>query len=159
MYSMDWESFAADAPEMAEFGRLQFAQSGVAVIGTIRRDGSPRISHGQPTILDGSPYLGMMWQSRKARDLLRDPRIVICNAVCTNTGEERELCLRGRVVAVLDPAVRRSIATAVADRTERREPWHLFRIEIATAALVAYGGGEQSVSLWPQGASFSRPYG
>jgi len=48
----------------------------------------------------------MMWHSRKALDLVRDPRIVIRNAICTNTGDEVELTLRGRVVEISDPDVR-----------------------------------------------------
>jgi hypothetical protein len=37
--------------------------------------------------------------------------------------------------------------------------FHLFAIEIESAALVRYGDGEQSVELWPQGTKFKRPYG
>ncbi len=37
---MTWLAFAAGAPEMAALAKEQFAQSGMALIGTIRRDGS-----------------------------------------------------------------------------------------------------------------------
>ena len=40
---MIWEQFEATVPEMAAVGRAQFEQSGVALIGTICKDGSPRI--------------------------------------------------------------------------------------------------------------------
>jgi hypothetical protein len=33
----------------------------------------------------------MMWQSHKALDLRRDPRIAVRNAVCSSTGDEGEL--------------------------------------------------------------------
>ncbi len=59
---MIWEQFEATAPEMAALGRAHLEQSGVALIGTIRKDGSPRISCVEPCILDGVLYLGMMWQ-------------------------------------------------------------------------------------------------
>ncbi len=49
---MIWTEFEASAPEMAAFGREQFEQRGVALIGTLRRDGSPRISLVEPCILD-----------------------------------------------------------------------------------------------------------
>ncbi len=95
---MTWQRFATDAPEMAELGKQLLEQSGVAVVGTIRADGSPRISSIEPVILDGQIYLGMMWRSRKALDLLRDPRLVLRNAICTSTGDEAEIILRGRAV-------------------------------------------------------------
>lgn len=156
---MTWQAFAAGAPEMAAFAQEQFAQSGVALIGTIRGDGSPRISCIEPCILDGTLYLGMMWQSRKALDLLRDPRIVIHNAICSNTGDESELSLRGRAQDVHDPEVRRRFVEAVERTAWKEAHFHLFAVDIESAALVTYGDGEQSVELWPQGTAFKRPYG
>jgi hypothetical protein len=157
---MTWQAFAAGAPALAAFAQEQFARSGLALIGTIRADGSPRISCVEPCILDGALYLGMMWQSRKALDLLRDSRIVIHNAVCSNTGDESELSLRGRASEIHDPPVRGRFVAAVAERTAWQEPhFHLFAVAIESAALIQYGHGEQSVQLWPRGTAFKRPYG
>jgi hypothetical protein len=139
-----WEQFEAAAPELAALGSRQFEQSGVALIGTLRKDGSPRISCVEPCLLDGVLYLGMMWQSRKALDLLHDPRLVLHNTVCTSTGDEVEFSLRGRAIEIRDPEVRRR------ERTERpswQEPhFHLFSLDIESARLVEYGGGEQAVT-------------
>jgi hypothetical protein len=156
---MTWQAFAAGAPAMAALAKEQFAQSGMALIGTIRSDGSPRISCVEPCILDGALYLGMMWQSRKALDLLRDPRLVIHNAMCSNVGDERELSLRGRAQDIHDPDVRLRYAEAVERTSWNGTDFHLFAVAIESAALVTYGNGEQSVELWPQGTRFKRPYG
>lgn len=154
---MIWEQFEAAAPELAAVGRSQFEQSGVALIGTLRKDDSPRISCVEPCILDGVLYLGMMWQSRKALDLLHDPRLVLHNTVCTSTGDEVEFSLRGRAIEIRDPGVRRRYRS---ERTSWQEPYfHLFSLDIESASLVAYGGGEQAVSVWPLGKAFRRPYG
>lgn len=154
---MIWEQFAAAAPEMAAVGRSQFEQSGVALIGTLRKDGSPRISCVEPCILDGVLYLGMMWQSRKALDLQHDPRLVLHNTICTSTGDEVEFSLRGRAIEIRDPEVRRRYRS---ERASWQEPhFHLFSLDIESASLVAYGGGEQAVSVWPLGKAFRRPYG
>ncbi len=154
---MIWEQFEATAPEMAALGRAHLEQSGVALIGTIRKDGSPRISCVEPCILDGVLYLGMMWQSRKALDLLQDPRIVIHNTICTSTGDEVEFTLRGRAIDIRDPEVRRRY---VSERTHWQEPqFHLFSLDIESASLIEYGHGEQSVKVWPLGKAFKRPYG
>jgi hypothetical protein len=131
----------------------------LGLLGTIRSDGSPRISPVQPSVVDGDLYLGMMWRSRKALDLLRDPRIVLRNAICTNTGSERELTLRGRAHEVRGPEARTRFVGAVSATTAWREPnFHLFAVDILSASLVEYGGGEQAVKLWPQRTEFRRRY-
>jgi hypothetical protein len=104
----------------------------------------------------------MMWRSRKAADLLRDPRVVIRNGPCVITGGEGELTLRGRALTIQDPEVRRRFAAAVAERTVWKEPrFHLFSVDIETAALIRYQAAEgmQSVKLWPQGTEYTQPYG
>lgn len=157
---MSWQTFASGAPDLAAFVQEQFAPGRVALVGTIRADGSPRISCVEPHIMDGKLYLGMMWQSRKALDLLRDPRILLRNAVCTSSGDEAEISLRGHAVEIHDPEVRRRYIEAVAERIAWQEPhFHLFAVQIESAALVQYGQGQQSVKLWPQGVEFSRSYG
>jgi hypothetical protein len=154
---MTWRNFEAGAPDMAAFGREQFA-SRIGLIGTIRRDGSPRISCIEPFIMDGNLYLGMMWHSRKVLDLLRDSRIAIRNAICSNTGDEIELTLRGHVVEIGDPAIRRRYVEMTG--TPWKEPlFHLFAVDIESAARLAYGDGNQSVSLWPENVHFTRSYG
>jgi hypothetical protein len=157
---MSWKELEARAPELAARGRIELHDRPTALVGTIRRDGSPRISCVQPFVLDGDLYLGMMWRSRKAVDLLRDPRLTLRNAVCTNTGEEVEFIVRGRAVDVHDPETRRRYVDAVAGRTSWQEPhFHLFAVDIESVALIEYGGGEQHVQVWPQGIERHRRYG
>ena len=157
---MIWAEFEARAPEMAAFGRAQFEQRGVVLIGTVRRDGTPRISLVEPCILDGQLFLGMLWGSRKALDLLRDPRLVLHNAICTNRGDESEFTLRGRVSDIRDPGRRGTFVQAVSGRTRWEEPrFHLFSVDVESAAFVTYERGEQHVRVWPQGTEFRRPYG
>ena len=157
---MEWEDFATDAPGLAREVREAFESSNVAQVGTIRGDGSPRISNVQPAVVDGRLYLGMMQTSTKARDLLRDPRLVLRNPVCTNEGNEREVSVRGRAIAVTDDEPRSTFVRAVAETTTWTEPhFHLFAVDIEACAIVSYGGGRQHVRLWPKGVEYSRAYG
>ena len=157
---MMWQQFEAAAPAMAAFGRKQIEQSGIILIGTLRRDGSPRISCVEPFFVDGILYLGMMWQSRKALDLLRDPRIVVRNTICTSTGDEAEFNLYGRAIEIRDSELRRKYLEAVSEKISWQEPYfHLFALDIESASSVEYGNGEQSVNVWPLGKAFKRPYG
>ena len=70
--SVTWQEFAEKNPELAAVGEARFRRTGLALVGTLRRDGWPRISPVEPFIVDGKLYLGMMWRSRKALDLFRD---------------------------------------------------------------------------------------
>ena len=153
---MNWDGFAAEAPDLAALVRSELERSGMVLVGTLRKDGSPRISCVLPSIVDGELYLGMLWRSRKAVDLLRDPRLVLHNAVSTNRGDEVEIALHGRVTEMKDDDVRGRYLDAVPEWTGRR--FHLFRVDIDSAGLVRYQRGEQYVKVWPRGREFRRPY-
>jgi len=152
-----WRAFEQSEPEMAGRAKAEFALSQVALIGTVRSDGSPRISNVEPFIVDGELTLGMMWRSRKAVDLLRDPRLVLRNAVATNIGNESEIIIRGRAVEVQDED-RRARFVAASGVPWREPLFHLFSVEVDSVAMVTYGSGIQSVALWPSGRRFERPY-
>jgi hypothetical protein len=153
---MDWSELERGAPELAELARSEFARAGMALVGTLTRDGSPRISCVDPQIIDGALFLGMMWRSRKAADLRRDPRLVLRNAVCTNRGDEVEVILRGEAVEVTDEEARRRYLGAVPEWGER--PFHLYAVDVQTAAVIRYTEGEQYVSVWPSGTERRRRY-
>ncbi len=57
----------------------------------------------EPLIVDGDLYFGMMWQSLKALDLMRDPRCTIHTTISDRMAKEGELKLHGRVENVSDP--------------------------------------------------------
>src|SRR3990172_2615138 len=99
---MNWADFAREAPELARLGAERFERTGVLLVGTVRKDGTPRVSACEFFFFEGQLFLGMMWQSRKALDLLRDPRCVVHSAVINKSGEAGEFKLRGRAVAVQD---------------------------------------------------------
>jgi hypothetical protein len=109
-----------------------------------------------PQLLDGVLYLGMMWRSRKAVDLLHDPRLVLHNAVWTNVGTELELTLRGTASQVEDEDLRRRYLEAVPEWGDRQ--FHLFAVALESAAVIRYEAGMQYVKVWPGGTELRRPY-
>ena len=84
---MRWSEFATEAPDLAALGRERFARAGIMLVGTIRKDGTPRISPVEHYEVEGHLMLGMMWQSFKARDLLRDPRCLVHSVVTSRAGD------------------------------------------------------------------------
>ena len=91
-----WTEFKAHAPELAGLAEERFAVADLVLLGTLRKDGSPRISPIEYSYFDGDFLMGSMWQSKKALDLLRDPRCVIHSATADKSGQQGDVKLHGR---------------------------------------------------------------
>lgn len=93
----------------------------------------------------------MMWQSKKALDLLRDPRCLIHNTITGRHGKDGEFKLRGRITDVQDAELRLRYAEALYKKIEFRleEPYHLFAVEIESATLISYDSEKRHVQRWP----------
>ncbi len=87
---MTWADFAQQAPALGAEGEKRFDRSGVILLGSLTKDGSPRISPVEPLIAEGLLLLGMMWQSKKALDLLRAPRCLVHSTITDRHGKEGE---------------------------------------------------------------------
>jgi len=138
---MQWDEFAKQCPSIAKLGEERLRKNELCLVGTLRRDGSPRISPCEVDFAAGHLFLGMMWQSKKALDLLRDPRCVIHSCVCDREGSEGEFKLYGNAVDIQDPALRAIYRKTVFARInwEPEEPnYHLFAIDIASAAFATF---------------------
>jgi hypothetical protein len=75
-----WQEISRAAPDFEATVRAIFDAHKHKSLATLRQDGSPRISGTEANFVDGDLWLGSMWQSRKARDLLRDPRFALHSA-------------------------------------------------------------------------------
>src|SRR5215510_7738652 len=102
---MRWSDLESRQPKLAELGRRRLIEPGVVLVATIRRDGTPRLSPVEPFLMDGDLWLSMLWQSTKARDLARDPRILVHSVIANRDGGEGEYKVRGTVRATDDRAV------------------------------------------------------
>ena len=152
---MNWAEFAAAAPELARFGEERMKATGLALVGTVRREGLPRISPVEPLIVDGQLYLGMMWRSRKALDLLRDRRCLVQTTVRDREDRSGELKLRGRAVDIQDPATIERYCQALQEAIDWRPEgqFHLFALEIESAAHIKYlENGDQVLREWRPGS-------
>ena len=103
---MIWRDFEAAAPEIARLGKERLDRARVALLGTLRKDGSPRISPVEPFLTRGHLIFGAMSWSLKTRDLQRDPRCVLHSAISTPDSGEGELKLYGRATEVDDRRIR-----------------------------------------------------
>jgi Pyridoxamine 5'-phosphate oxidase len=99
----DWGDVERGAPEIARLGAARLTAARVAMLGTLRRDGSPRISPIETSIVNGRLLVGAMTWSAKAADLGRDPRYVLHSTVTESDSGEGELKLHG-LAAKASPA-------------------------------------------------------
>lgn len=75
-----WSVVEEEARELAGVVRARLEKSKHHVMGTLRADGSPRLSGTEVTFRDGELVIGAMTGSVKSLDLRRDPRIAIHSA-------------------------------------------------------------------------------
>jgi hypothetical protein len=137
---MSWRTLETGSPDIARLARERFERAGIALLGSVRRDGSPRISPVEPSFAEGQLLFGAMSWSGKARDLLRDPRCVLHSAVSDPDGAEGELKLYGRAVEVEDAAIREAPGTAWWVGRPRREA-RVFSLGIERAVFVSWDAG------------------
>lgn len=158
---MKWAEFEASAPRLAQLAREKLIGPGVLLVGTVRRDGTPRISPVEPFLLDGDLWLSMLWGSHKAADLAHDPRVLLHSIVTGRDGGAGELKVRGRCQAEPGLDMQQRYAEAVSAALGWRPEvgrMHLFWVDIDTVAYLRYQDptGDQFVVLWPQGKEFVR---
>lgn len=138
---MDWERFVLACPEIAELAEQRFRKDEVVLVGTLRKDGSPRISPNEVDFAEGRLLVSMMWRSKKALDLLRDPRCIVHSAPSGRTNPGGDVKLHGRVVDERDPGVRKAFRDTMHARIgwAPDEPeYHLFSLDVREAAYVVF---------------------
>ena len=148
---MSWRELETGAPELAREGWARFARTKVALLGTIRKGGTPRISPVEPFLLEGQLVVGVM-PSPKLDDLHRDPRCVLHSSVSDIDGSEGEFKVHGRAVSTEDPALLNADGTWWAGREPDRVG--VFTIEIEEAVLVTWTAdqGRMTTARWSPAA-------
>ena len=139
---MRWDDFAQACPQIADVAAARFAADQVVMLGTIRADGSPRVSGCEPDIAAGRLCLGMMWRSRKALDLLRDPRIVVHSVPSDRMNAGGDIKLSGHAIEETDLDVRavyRDVIRARIDWAPDEPAFHLFSVDVREAAHIRFG--------------------
>jgi hypothetical protein len=156
-----WSELEERQPRLAAKARERLVEPGVLLVVSVRKDGTPRLSPVEPYVMDGRLLLSMLWGSHKARDLQRDPRVLLHGIVTGPDGGEGELKLRGLAVEESDHDVLARYAAAVSDDlgwSPEVGRFHLFEIDIEHVAHLHYDSatGDQYVATWPPGAEFVR---
>ena len=158
---MHWADLEARQPRLANLGEQKLAGPGVVLVGTVRRDGSPRVSPVEPLLWRGDLWLSMGWGSNKARDLRRDPRILVHSIVTSRDGTDGEFKVRGRAVPETEEGAQAAYARTVSERlgwSPEVGRFHLFRVDIEDVTFIHWDDAtnDQYVTRWPPGEEFVR---
>jgi hypothetical protein len=149
-----WIVVEEEAPDLVALARRYLDAHVHKTLATLRRDGSPRISGIELTFADGDAWLGMMWQSSKARDLRRDARFALHSGSDDPPAWTGDATLSGTAREVDDPAALRSVYVDQAPAG----PAHLFRLDVTALSVVRLGDPADHlvVETWREGKGLSR---
>lgn len=152
---MNWGAFVKASPELAALGWERFSGPELCMLGTLRASGWPRISPCELDLVGDELMLGMMWQSPKARDLLRDPRCVLHSCTSSREGDEGDFKLYARARALGDPETIDAYRAAIRARIdwEPAGPFHLFAMEVQSAGFVVFGTERYGMAWDPAGGT------
>jgi hypothetical protein len=153
-----WDGFVAACPEIASMAEERFRNDELVMLGTLRADGSPRVSPCELDLAEGHLFFGMMWRSKKALDLLRDPRCVVHSVTCDRMGTDGDLKIYGRMVEERVPDLRRAYQVAIKARIDWQpdEPdFHLFSLEVESAGFTIFGDEHRALA-WDPSAGLRR---
>lgn len=100
----------------------------------------------------------MIRGTHKARDVVRDPRLVLNTPITDPADPGSEFKLRGRTVAVDEPNLIEATATATETTSGWRPPadWHYFEVEVEDAALMDWDHGALTMTRWSRERGLER---
>jgi hypothetical protein len=147
-----WSSFRAACPPLADLAAGWIAERHILMLGTVRVDGSPRISAVECDVVDDDLCSGMIWQTRKALDLVRDPRLTVHSLPPGLSNPEGDVKLYGVAVSLEGPD-KRAYERVLHERVgwSPTDPYHCFAYDITSAGLVRYRDGGRDVWRWREG--------
>jgi Pyridoxamine 5'-phosphate oxidase len=136
-----WADFEEAAPELAALGRERIERFGFVFLGTVRKDGGPRVSPVEAHFVAGHLAVVTIAGSLKALDLLRDRRAFLHTPVLdAQRGAPGEFKLRGGAVEARDRALRDAVADTVEPESGWRPPddWRVWTMDVESAVFHAY---------------------
>lgn len=147
----NWLEFSKGAPELARLAKERFDSTELVMLGTLRKNGWPRVTPIEFTIFEDDFVIGGMWQSKKLLDLLRDDRCAVHSTTSNKNGQEGDAKLYGRAMPMAEDRLERYWQHIFETTGWRAEgPAHVFTIDIVSAAYVKFGGdGTMRRLTWP----------
>lgn len=136
-----WSNFELAEPRLAGLVRARFEGHPHHVLGTVRRDGSPRLNGINVFIDEGRLWFGSMPAARKADDIFRDPRVSFYSAPLREDMSGGDASISGKAIPLSADIVHTW-------RPENPADGVYFEVEIDRVHLVEVVDDELVVSMW-----------
>jgi Pyridoxamine 5'-phosphate oxidase len=151
---LGWRDMEVGAPEIARLGMARLNAAHVAMLGTLRPDGSPRISPIEPYLVNSRLLVGAITWSGKTADLRRDPRYVLHSMVTGPDSGEGELKLQG-LAAEASPALRSAVGAWWSAQPPERAVVFILGIERALFVEWDIEHGVMTIHRWSPREGYS----
>jgi hypothetical protein len=153
-----WDEVARAEPELAAAVQARFDAHRHKVLGTLRADGSPRLSGIEVTFKEGELWLGMMPDSRKALDLRRDPRLALHSATVDPELLEGDARISGRAVEVTGAGAMTALVEGDARHEDGAPAGHVFSVDVTELMLIRIGDPADHLVIqsWHEGRGVER---
>lgn len=143
-----WEEFKSEQPELARRAEERFGAFRHHVLATLHKDGSPRLSGIEVNFGHGELWLGMMYDSLKAKDLGRDPRFALhANPGADPEAGDGDVKIGGHAIEEKDPE---ALARFISELSPP-EPFRLFRVGLSAVVRTYVDGRRLMIESWSPG--------
>jgi len=151
---LTWAEFEEAAPEIAANGRELIERFQFVLVGTLTKDGSPRVTPVEAYVIDGHLLVNMIPRSLKALDLLRDSRVYVHAPVTSKEGSP-EFKLAGRAEVLESQELRQKLDDLFWEMIKWRPlpDSHYFELLAERAAWITYGDEKQQSIRWRVGTA------
>jgi hypothetical protein len=147
---MRWNEFEQDAPELAKLARDRFDATELVLLGTLRKNGWPRISPIEFTYWDGDFVLGGMWRSKKFLDVMRDNRVTVHSTTSNKDGKQGDIKLYGRLLPLAEERVEPYWQHVFELFNWRPEgPAHVYTLDIDSGSYTVFENDRMRILRWP----------
>jgi hypothetical protein len=145
-----WGDFEVEAAELAGQLRAMIDNAGFVYLGTIRHNGSPRVSPIEAHLVGEELMLVMIPRTQKARDVIGDPRVVLQSPIANAADPGTEFKLTGRTITVVDGSQREAVARQieVASGWRPRPAWLFLAVGIERVAILEWQKDELILTRW-----------
>lgn len=144
---MSWKALEESDPKLAEFGLSRF-NTGIAYLGTVTKDGSPRVHPVTPIIGQGRLFLFMEPTSPKGHDLRRGSRYALHSMVEDTDGGGGEFLITGSG-RLIEDAETRALAVELSSYNPA-DRYVLFELTVDSALGFIYEPDKKVRLHWKQ---------
>ena len=141
-----WHEVEAAAPDLARVVKERMLSHKHALLATLRRDGSPRLSGTEVQFTLGELWMGGMGGAWKAKDMRRDGRLALHSAPDVPEIPTGDAKISGRGVEVVDRPTIEAWAESLGYPPP--EPFHLFRVDVTELSLLRAESDHLVITWW-----------